>query len=118
MRRVLEAYFSFNYNNGFENALNKSEILNKIQDEEKKKYFENFMYRLVLNTESHTEERAYNFAETKMFDYISSDEKKITAKNVLILLYLLDPSHLKLHELDVDKIVQWEEQLFKNEELA
>lgn len=118
MRRVLEAYFSFNYNNGFENALNKSEILNKIQDEEKKKYFENFMYRLVLHTESHTEERAYNFAETKMFDYISSDEKIITAKNVLILLYLLDPSHLKLHELDVKKIVQWEEQLFKKEEVA
>lgn len=111
MRRLLEAYSTFNYNESFESVTRDKRILDKINKENQKQYFENFMYRLVLNSESHTfdETRSLDF-----FDFISREEKVKTAKSILILLYLLDKVHLEIYFSNNDiisTIESWEEEI-------
>ena len=83
-----------------------------------KQYFENFMYRLILNNESHTfdETRSLNF-----YDFISRDEKIKTAKSILILLNLLDNTHLKSY-FDNDDYLQylqiWENEIIPKKNIA
>lgn len=56
------------------------------------------MSRLVLNSESHTEEAAYNMADfAQMFD---EDEIRKTAKFLLMLFYYVDRFHLKSYLKD------------------
>jgi hypothetical protein len=55
------------------------------------------MYRLVLNGESHFQERAQGIPDTDFFSYISESEKIRTAKEILIFLNLLNPLHLREH---------------------
>lgn len=94
MRKLLESYSTFNYNKSLEDLTRSKEILLKIDNDNERQYFNNFMYRLVLNNESHTFDatRSLNF-----YDYISREEKVKTAKSILILLYLLDKAHLQLY---------------------
>lgn len=54
-------------------------------------------YRLVLYGGSHNEERVKSMISEDFFDYISSDEKKRTAKEILCFLYLLDERHALEH---------------------
>jgi hypothetical protein len=42
---------------------------------EKSSYYKNLMYRLVLNNESHTEEKTLSLPETDFYAYISPEEK-------------------------------------------
>ena len=55
------------------------------------------MYRLVLHGGSHSEERIKSMVSEDFFDYISSEEKKRTAKEILVFLYLLDKQHILEH---------------------
>lgn len=92
MRRMEEAYSSFIFNNRFERLLHDDEFLKKVPDN-KKNLFKNLMSRLILNTESHTEERIYDMHDfTPMFE---EEEIRKTAKYLLILFYYVDPFHLK-----------------------
>lgn len=60
----------------------------------KKVFYQNFMSRLVLNTESHMEERVYELNDfSPMFD---EDEIRKTAKYLLMLFYYVDGFHLNL----------------------
>ena len=59
MRKVLEAYATFVYSNSFESAFRDEEVLNLLP-ENKRGFYKNFMYRLILNGESHSEERIYH----------------------------------------------------------
>ena len=95
MRKVLEAYSTFNYAIDMEELSTDEEILKKISND-RKNIFERNMYRLLLNSESHT---ANSFKKTanqsvSLFDI---EEKKKTAKIVISLLYSLDDLHLKKH---------------------
>lgn len=95
MRKVLEAYSTFNYAIGMEKLSTDEEILKKISND-RRNFFERNMYRLLLNSESHT---ANSFKKTanqsvSLFDI---EEKKKTAKIVISLLYSLDDLHLKKH---------------------
>lgn len=111
MRKLLEAYSTFNYNESFENVTRDKRILDKINQENQKQYFENFMYRLVLNSESHTFDETRSLA---FFDFISREEKVKTAKSILILLYLLDKVHLEIYFNNKDiisTIERWEEEI-------
>ena len=118
MRKLLEAYSTFNYNKGIEEVTRNENILEKIENEDVKQYFENFMYRLILNNESHTfdETRSLNF-----YDFISRDEKIKTAKSILILLNLLDNTHLKSY-FDNDDYLQylqiWENEIIPKKNIA
>lgn len=94
MRRVLEAFSTFNYKLGIEEITSNDQILAEI-DESLRSYFKNKMFRLVMHTLSHTEEAVktgFGFFET-----ISDDEKQSAAKDLLSFLYLLDKNHLIYH---------------------
>ena len=92
MRRMEEAYSSFIYNNKFESLLHNDDFLSKVPDN-KKNLFKNLMSRLILNTESHTEEKIYDMHDfSPMFE---EEEIRKTAKYLLILFYYVDPFHLK-----------------------
>ena len=55
------------------------------------------MYRLVLHGGSHNEERVKSMVSDDFFDYISSEEKIRTAKEILVFLYTLDDQHVIEH---------------------
>ncbi|MFC2428507.1 MAG: AAA family ATPase, partial [Campylobacter sp.] len=105
MRKVLEAFGTFNYQCGIEDITRDKVIVANLSPEQQA-YFENLMYRLVLHGESHAEDK------TKTLDFfscISKDEKQNTAKDILSLLYLLNKAHLQkyLQKEQVEKIEQW-----------
>lgn len=92
MRRMEEAYSSFIFNNKFESLLHNDSFLQKVP-ESKRTFFKSFMSRLILNTESHTEEKIYDMHDfSPMFE---EEEIRKTAKYLLILFYYVDPFHLK-----------------------
>jgi len=94
MRRLLEAFGTFEYRKGIDEISCDQTILSII-NEEKRDYFENLMYRLILNGESHLEERTKSLTDNNFFATITTDEKKRTAKDVLCLMYLLNINHIK-----------------------
>lgn len=96
LRRVLEAYATFNYKCGMEELTRNPEILIQFT-EAQRIYFSNSMYRLILNTESHLNERSRLILSTTFKEHFSIDEKVKTAKDILMFLYLLNPLHLRLH---------------------
>lgn len=100
MRRVLEAYSMFNYNLGPSELTTNEDVLSKIPNEQEKEFFDGYMYRLILNKDSHASDRVKRASTTfsKMF---STEEKTRAAKLLLGLLYRLDPVHIK-RMIDVD----------------
>lgn len=107
MRKVLEAFGTFNYQCGIEDIARDKAIVANLSLEQQA-YFENLMYRLVLHGESHAEDK------TKTLDFfscISKNEKQNTAKDILSLLYLLHKAHLQkyLERGQVERIKQWVE---------
>ncbi len=111
MRKLLESYSTFNYNKSIEDLTRNDRILDKLEKENQKQYYNNFMYRLILNNESHTYDntRTINF-----YDYISREEKVKTAKSILLLLYLLDKTHLQLYfnnDSYLETIKSWENEI-------
>lgn len=77
MRRMEEAYSSFIFNNNFERLLHNDSFLQKVP-ESKRTFFKSLMSRLILNTESHTEEMIYDMHDfTPMFE---EEEIRKTAK--------------------------------------
>lgn len=92
MRRMEEAYSSFIFNGQFEKLLHNDDFLENVLDA-KKVFFKNLMSRLILNTESHTEETVYDMEGfSQMFD---KEEIRKTAKYLLMLFYYVDRFHLK-----------------------
>jgi len=107
MRRVLEAFSSFCYNMCFEEMMCREGVLNAITDENKRKYYENFMCRLALNGESHMEERVYDL--NTITPFFTKQEKIRTAKSLLLFLSYVNREHLscyfsKKNEEDEDKM--------------
>lgn len=99
MRRVLEAYATFTYKVGISQLSTIPELSNKIKPFSS--YFESLMYRLVLNGESHSEDRVSTIDSNDFFANLSEEEKRRTAKDVISFLYLLDSYHVKKHLKDV-----------------
>lgn len=101
MRKVMEAYATFVYRKRMEDAFHNEDILAPVPDE-KKSYYKNFMFRLVLNGESHEEEAVYSLSN---FDELYTiGEKRRTAKCVLLLLYYINKPHLAAY---IDNAVQF-----------
>lgn len=95
MRRVLEAYSSFLYRTDFtclfgEDFADRFDGLGS--------YLMSRIDRLVLHDESHMEDRARSVAvDGTFFAVVADEEKQRTAQDVLCLLYLLDPLHVRRH---------------------
>ena len=95
LRKTLEAYSTFNFQRDISGLTQSEEILEKIEDTELKEYFKNRMLRLLLNSESHTEEIANSIVDHDSFEQFSREERIQISKDVLCLLYLLDKEHVK-----------------------
>lgn len=104
IRRILEMFATFEYNVGFER------VIDKIKDDGNlNKILKNYMYRILLNNESHSMLSAYAFDEVNRFEMFSSDEKHLTAKLALIMLNILNSNHISsyLSEEDCKTLKKW-----------
>lgn len=121
IRRVLEAFSTFSYRKGITALTTDKEILNLLKNkdgssnEAVKQYIQNYMHRLILNGESHSEERIHGAPE-KMFwwNQWSPGEKQRTAKVILCFMYKINERHILSHlsdEKDAAKEIDrwWEE---------
>ena len=103
IRRVLEAFTTFEYNKGI------NELEEKLKD---KKYIFPKMMKVLLDSESHTE---MNIKQLNMDcqSYFSNEEKIKAAKTCFVILYDLNSEHLKSHckEMTEEKIKEWRDEL-------
>lgn len=97
MRRVLETFTSFSFKKGINDVRLEDKYLALLPDDAKRTYYQNLMYRLVLNTESHAEEGIKAAPETSFWSHLSSTEKGRTAKDILCFIYCLNSPHLLSH---------------------
>lgn len=95
MRQVLEAFSTFTYKKGIVEVSTDKDIIETI-DEKYRDYFENLMYRLVLNGGSHRQEQTQSL-EVDFFQLITENEKRRTAKDILTFIYLLNKRHILAH---------------------
>lgn len=96
MRQVLEAFSTFQYKKGIEDISTDRDILNLLPDVYQT-YFENLMYRLILNNGSHKLDQTKSMYDMNFFALISESEKQRTAKEILCFIYLLNKKHLLCH---------------------
>lgn len=94
MRKVVEAFSTFQCKQDIESFMRDKDILELIPNN-LRLYFENFMYRLVLNGESHFSDQSMTYPEGNFYELISRTEKQITAKNLISFLYIINPIHVK-----------------------
>ena len=117
MRRVLESFSTFMYATGIEEVSLTTTVLHRLG--ERSDYFENLMYRLVLNGESHFRDRVYSIQSNfNFFDFISSEEKKRTCKDILSFIYCLNPDHILAHlsQKAASEIESWVDQIPLNDQ--
>ena len=105
MRRVLEAFSTFVYKKGISEVSCDELILQTISDKDYIEYFKNLMYRLVLNGDSHMEERTVGLEDVDYVDFLSDKERQRTAREVICFIYLLNNRHVLAH-LEGKKDVQ------------
>lgn len=94
MRKMMEAFSSFCYNETFEKMVRRENVLAAIP-EPQRSYYANFMGRLTLNTESHMAESVYTL--DTITSYFMKDEKLQTAKSVLLFLLYVNRPHLEAY---------------------
>ena len=98
MRQVLEAFATFQYKKGIEGIVSKKELdLIMCSQKDYIPYFNNLMYRLVLNGGSHRKEQVQSMKDYNFSELISYSEKVRTAKDLLCFIYLINPQHLLHH---------------------
>lgn len=96
-RRVLEAFSTFTFKEGPDKVSLNPQVLALIPDQNKRAYFQNSMYRLVLNTESHLQEAVQGAPEMSFFSHLTVEEKQRTARDVLCFMYCVNPAHVLAH---------------------
>ncbi|KNZ42444.1 hypothetical protein [Acetobacterium bakii] len=89
VRRTLEAFSTFEFRKGINEVSCNQDILAPMGNQKYSDYFENLMYRLVLNGERIKSKNELNF-----FNTISEVEKIRTDKDVLCLINVLNPQHM------------------------
>ena len=97
MRQMLEAFSTFQYKKGIDKVSTDQKILACLPEPEYKSYFENLMYRLILNNGSHKRDQTKAMADLNFFAVISKEEKQRTAKEILCFIFLLNKRHLLSH---------------------
>ncbi|WP_294466475.1 AAA family ATPase [uncultured Anaerofustis sp.] len=109
MRKLLEAFGTFEYKKGISEISTNKDILKSINDNQYRDYFENLMYRLVLNEESHTQDFIKNLSFLDFSLKIKRSEKIQTAKDILCFMHILNPLHVKFqlqHKTDAIKNIR------------
>lgn len=111
IRRVLEMFSSFEYNIGFERIIDK---VNNSDDFTN--YIHNYMFRILVNNESHETVSAYAYDDIDRFEMFSSTEKVTISKLALIMLLNINPQHINsyLNEDDIGVLHSWEAEYRQN----
>ncbi len=104
MRRVLEAFTTFEYKVSVNEILSKDDIMLQIKDLNQREKLQNYMSRILLNEESHSEMKVKSMENIGLASTYSLEEKQRTGKSILCLIYLLNPYHLKYHLNDSSKL--------------
>ncbi len=120
MRKLLEAYCTFVYKKGINDLASDDMIMNCCGDY--KNYFQNFMFRLILNGESHYEEKIDSQNDISFFNSFSPDQLKDTAKKIICFLHIINPDHVRRHLSDKgnslgdfkNQIIKWEKNIPKD----
>lgn len=94
IRRMLEAYSSFNYSESIDKFLAKKDYANKITDKEIRDYLFSRMNRLFMNEGSHSETIIRQVPDSLDFDLFDADEKVKIARETLLILYCIDNNHV------------------------
>lgn len=114
MRRVLEAYGTFMYKIGPTQMLT-DESVKKELGEDLFEYYGHVAYRLLLNGGSHLEDRVKTLEDINIIDFMSLEELKKTAKDVICLIYSINPEHIKKHLESDDSVIEvidmWKEEI-------
>ncbi|MCE5343166.1 MAG: AAA family ATPase, partial [Eubacteriales bacterium] len=97
MRRALEAFSTFEYRRGMDEISCDETILSSMGNQIYHDYFQNLMYRLILNGESHMYERIKSLSDPSFASYMTYEAKQKTAKDILCLIYLLNRAHIEAH---------------------
>lgn len=97
MRRVMEAFSTFVYKKGIAEISCDDTILQQIGDKDYIDYFKNLMYRLVLNGDSHMLERTNSLNDIDYLSFLSDEERRRTAQEVICFIYLLNELHVLAH---------------------
>lgn len=97
MRRVLEAFSTFNFKLGIQDIVLDDEVLKLLPNDQSREYYKNRMYRLILNNESHFKDNIRGIPENSFFSLFSTVEKQQTAKDVLSYIYCINKSHIVSH---------------------
>ena len=97
MRRVMEAFSTFVYKKGIAEISCDDTILQQIGDKDYIDYFKNLMYRLVLNGDSHMLERTNSLDDMDYLNFLSDEERRRTAQEVICFVYLLNKRHVLAH---------------------
>lgn len=87
----------FTFKEGPDKVSLNPQVLALIPDQNKRAYFQNSMYRLVLNTESHLQEAVQEAPEMSFFSHLTVEEKQRTARDVLCFMYCVNPAHVLAH---------------------
>lgn len=110
MRRVLEAFSTFCFRCSISAIFNDQDIMNTIPDIHRE-FLGTFMYRLVFNSESHSEENIKSQPDSNSTDFISHSELIKTAR--LLIVFMNDLNHLHLSKLvpnfDTNIVKVWEQ---------
>lgn len=96
MRQVLESYATFTYGLGMSQLTTDKHALGDIP-EEYRPYFYNRMYRLLLNGGSHKQEDIQANDDSTYYSKMTIDEKHAVSRDVICLLYEMNPGHLFAH---------------------
>lgn len=110
LRRVMEAFTMFSYGKTMR-FLSKKNVLSQLLAKDHQKYvpyFQNLMTRLVMNEESHMEDRVRAGSGPMFFVDFSINEKQRIIREALCLLYLINKEHIISHLIE-EKDAQDEE---------
>ena len=108
MRRVIEAFSTFCYRRGVSAIFNNQDILDNIPDIHRD-FLRTFMYRLVFNSESHSEENVKSRPDNNAVDFISHSELVKTARLLVVFMNDLNPLHLQklITGFDANEVKVW-----------
>ena len=94
IRKVVESFSTFVYKTGISELSLIPSVISKLGN--KADYFKNSMYRLVLHGDSHGEEAVRSLNDNlNFYNTIDIEEKRRVAKDILCMLYLINPDHMK-----------------------
>ena len=117
IRKVLEGFSTFECKCGINELTKKKSVLKKIPPS-LEPYYENLMYRLFLNGESHFVNSTYSILDHNYFIERSDEEKVKISQSLLVLMYLINDIHVEGQlgeEEKLNNIKKWKEELVKEQ---